>query len=93
MQPKLESKVTLLIQRADEAIEACRVPKASRVDTRLKQIDKGLSGAQHRLGTLKARKKVPEEIRQPFIDAGEPIKTDVGLLRESVLCPDDAPPL
>jgi hypothetical protein len=93
LQAKLEKKLELLIRRTDEAVTACRIPKIARVNTRLKQISKGLGAYQHRLGTLKARKKIPAEIREPFIAAADPIRTDTDALRDAVACPDDAPPL
>jgi hypothetical protein len=63
------------------------------VDTRLKQISNGLGAYQRRLGTLKARKNIPAEIREPLIAAADPIRTDTDALRDAVACPDDAPPL
>lgn len=72
---------------------ACRIPKQPRVDTRLKQIAKGLGAYQHRLGTLKARKKTSAEIRESFIAAADPIRTDTETLRDAVSCPEDTPPL
>jgi hypothetical protein len=93
LQRKLEKKLELLVRRTDEAVVACRQPKPPRVNTRLKQVSKGLGAYQHRLGTLKARKKIPAEIREPLIAAADPIRTDTDALRAAVSCPDDAPPL
>jgi hypothetical protein len=92
-QEKLQTKLELLIQRGNEGIEACREPKQGRAETRLKQIVKGLGGYRHKLSSRKARKKLDPVVRETFVDAGEPIRADAQALRETLVCPDDAPAL
>jgi hypothetical protein len=58
--------------------------------SQLKKVVRALIQYGHRLRGRPARKKIPEEVREPFAVAADAIQEDAGTLRESVVCPDDA---
>jgi hypothetical protein len=90
--PKLMQSVDTATARKVDAESLCRASNLKKTKKRLQQAAKAMSQYAHRLSALNARKTIDPAVRQSFLSAGTPIQRDLGTLRGTVRCPDDAPP-
>lgn len=96
-EPALEAfaeKLSKALGKADQRLDGARVEcadgDAKHSRSQLKKVVRALIQYSHRLRGRPARKKVPEEVREPFAATADAIQEDARTLRESVVCPDDA---
>jgi hypothetical protein len=91
--PKLMHSVDVATAQKVDAEGLCRASNLKKARKRLQQAAKTMSQYAHRLSALNARKAIKDpNVREDFLSAGKSIQQDLGTLRGSVRCPDDAPP-
>src|SRR5262249_26474115 len=73
------------------AEDACRASNVKKTKKQLQLAARGFAQYLHRLKGRAARKKLDATIRQSFIDDGTRIQQALGVLPNSIRCPDDAP--
>jgi hypothetical protein len=73
------------------ASEQCDAGDAKTAGKRLKKAIRRMIQFNHRLGSLKARKTVPDEVRQPLLDEGKAIQQDMQALKKALVCPPASP--
>lgn len=88
LQTKLDRAAGRARDREQMAAEACGTGSTRTAKRRLKKVVRKLIQFSHRLRSAGARKKVPEEVRTPLIDAASGIQTDAQQLRGSLDCTD-----
>ena len=88
--PKLEQNIENARDTEEAGRHFCAASDLKHTQQRLKQAIRDLINYVHRLNGLAGRKKLPPELRQEFLAAGEPIEADLKSLRRAVNCPADA---
>ena len=87
---KLQEKLVKTAAKAKERKEAaegkCDEGKTKPAGKQLKKVVRKLIQFSHRLRSKSARKKVPEEIREPLAAAADAIQQDARALRDELLC-------
>jgi len=91
---RLQGKLVRAAQKAKsrkEAAEAgCETGNAKKAGRQLKKVVRKLIQFSHRLRARSARRKVPEEIREPLAASADAIQADAKTLRETLSCGADA---
>ena len=87
---KLDQSLGTALDRTQTADDFCASADKKHAKARLKQAVRQLIHYSHRLRALKARKTVPEEIREPLAAEADAIRGDATTLRAALSCPDDA---
>jgi len=88
---KLQKAVDIAGDNVTAASGECDAGDAKAAGKKLKKAGRRLIQYGHRLRSLKSRKNIPEEIRQPFIDEGKAILDDVKALKKALVCPPASP--
>jgi hypothetical protein len=78
------------LDRTQLAETQCAAGQRRQPKSRLKQVIRQLVKFAHRLRSRSARRKAPEDVREPLAQAAEPIRDDAKTLRTTLTCPDDA---
>ena len=87
---KLDQSLGTALDRTQTADDFCASADKRHAKARLKQAVRQFIHYSHRLRALKARKTVPEEIREPLAAEADAIRSDATTLRAALSCPDDA---
>lgn len=86
LQPKLVKAAQKAKQRKEVAEGKCADGNAKASGKQLKKVVRKLIQFSHRLRSNAARKKVPEEIREPFAETADGIQQDARELRDELSC-------
>jgi hypothetical protein len=86
LQAKLVKAAEKAKQRKETAEEKCAEGKTKPAGKQLKKVVRKLIQFSHRLRSKSARKKAPEEIREPLAVAADAIQQDARALRDELLC-------
>jgi hypothetical protein len=90
LQPKALQPLGKAVSFAGQAQSQCADDDTKHARQRLKQTVRQLIQFSHKLRSHSARKKVPQEIREPLATTADGIQTDVRSLRSAMHCPDAA---
>jgi Legume lectin domain len=77
-------------ERENLAESWCTKGKTRQASVRLRQVTQQLAQYRQRLRGLPARKRIPEEIREPLAQAADRIRSDARSMRSALACPEDA---
>lgn len=93
---KLGPKLSKALGKAETALnrgsEACAAGNTKKAGKQLKKAIRRMIQFNHRLGSLKARKAVPEEVRRPLLDTGRPLQNDMKTMKRGLTCPQPGSP-
>lgn len=89
-QAKLAKSLDTGSSRTTDAQTLCGDGNLKKTKKRLQQAAKGLEQYTHRLSGLPAKKKLDPTLRETYLEAGDPIASDLTTLRKHVQCPADA---
>lgn len=89
--PKLVQNLSSAKVAEEAGASACAASDLKHVRQRLKQVIRGMTQYAHHLQTLRARKKLPGNLRTDLLAAGSHITDDAKSLKRAVQCPADAP--
>jgi hypothetical protein len=73
--------------RKQDAERLCADADAKHAGKRLRQAGQKMAQYVHRLRGQPARKKIPAEVRDPLVAAGQGLQTDLRTLRLGLACP------
>jgi len=88
---KLQKAVDIAANNVNDASAECDAGDAKAASKKLKKAGRRLIQYGHRLRSLKSRKTIPDEIRQPFIEEGKANLDDVKALKKALVCPPASP--
>jgi hypothetical protein len=74
-------------ERKELAESQCAAGRTKQPRARLKQVTRLLIQYAHRLRSNAARKKAPEEVREPLAETADAIRLDAQALKQSLTCP------
>jgi hypothetical protein len=77
-------------ERKEQAEGSCREPDLRRTKQFLKQAIRQMIKVVHTLRSLRARKSLPQAVREQLFEAADGVRVDLRTLRGGVRCPDDA---
>lgn len=87
---KLDQPLGTALDLTQTADDFCASADKKRAKAKLKKVVRQLIRYSRRLRASKARKTVPEEIREPLAAEADAIRGDAITLRAALICPDDA---
>jgi hypothetical protein len=91
---KLEAKAQKALDKADlrlgKALEKCGAGDEKRAASELKKLIRKLIRYAHMFRSNSARKKIPEEVREPLAQGADDIQPFATTLRDTLACPEDA---
>lgn len=88
LQPKLDRAAQKAKSRKEAAEAACDAGSQKKANRQLKKVVRKLIQFSHRLRSRSARRKAPEEVREPLAAAADVIQADARALRDTVDCLD-----
>jgi len=84
---KLAGALDKATSNTTKASDSCNAGDSKAAGKQLKKAIRRMIQYNHRLGSNKSRKTIPEEIRTPFLDDGRAIQEDMKALKKSLVCP------
>jgi hypothetical protein len=88
---KLQKALDIAENNTNDASGECAAGDAKAAGKKLKKAVRRLIQYGHRLRSLKSRKTIPDEIRQPYIDEGKAVQDDLKALKKALVCPPASP--
>jgi hypothetical protein len=88
---KLQKALDIAENNVNDASAECDAGDAKAAGKKLKKAVRRLIQYGHRLRSLKSRKNIPAEIRQPYVDDGKAIQDDLKALKKALVCPPASP--
>jgi hypothetical protein len=85
--PKLAKALNKATSVTTKASDACNTGDSKAAGKSLKKAIRRMIQYNHRLGSNKSRKTIPEEVRTQFLDDGRAIQTDMQALKKNLVCP------
>jgi hypothetical protein len=76
--------------RKEAAEQSCREPDARRTKKLLKKAVRKAISFVRTLRSRRARKSLPQALRDELVQAADGVRVDLQALRSGVQCPDDA---
>jgi hypothetical protein len=76
--------------RKEQAETQCAAGQTKQPRSRLKQVVRQLVQYAHRLRSLSARRKAPEEAREPLAQGADAVRLDAKELKRTLRCPEHA---
>ena len=89
---KLAGALNKATSATTKASDACNAGDTKTAGKQLKKGIRRMIQYNHRLGSNKSRKTIPEEVRVPFLDAGRGIQNDMQELKKNLICPPPGSP-
>jgi hypothetical protein len=89
---KLAGALNKATSGTTKASDACDTGDTKAAGKQLKKAIRRMIQYNHRLGSLKSRKTIPDEVRTPFLDAGRGIQNDMQSLKKNLTCPPPGSP-
>ena len=89
---KLAGALNKATSNTTKASDSCNAGDAKAAGKQLKKAIRRMIQYNHRLGSNKSRKTIPEEIRTEFLDDGRAIQEDMKALKKNLVCPPAGSP-
>ena len=89
---KLAGALNKATGATNKASDACNTGDTKAAGKQLKKAIRRMIQYNHRLGSLKSRKTIPDEVRMQFLDAGKGIQNDMQSLKKNLTCPPPGSP-
>ena len=89
---KLGGALSKATSGTTKASDACNTGDTKTAGKQLKKAIRRMIQYNHRLGSLKSRKTIPDEVRTQFLDAGQGIQSDMKELKKNLICPPPGSP-
>lgn len=90
LQPRLQRLLEKAKERKEQAESACLEVDPRSTKKRLKQAIRKLIEVERTLRTRRARKTIPDALREALLAVADGLRLDLRTLRGAVRCPDDA---
>ena len=89
---KLAGALDKATSNTNKASDSCNAADSKAAGKQLKKAIRRMIQYNHRLGSNKSRKTIPEEIRTPLLDDGRAIQEDMKALKKNLVCPPAGSP-
>ena len=89
---KLTGALNKATSNTTKASDSCNAGDSKAAGKQLKKAVRRMIQYNHRLGSNKSRKTIPDEIRTQFLDDGRAIQSDMQALKKSLVCPPAGSP-
>lgn len=89
---KLAGALGKATSNTNKATDSCNTGDTKAAGKQLKKAIRRMIQYNHRLGSNKARKTIPDEVRTPLLDAGRGIQNDMQELKKNLTCPPPGSP-
>lgn len=89
---KLAGALSKATSATNKASDSCNSADSKASGKQLKKAIRRMIQYNHRLGSLKSRKNLPEPLRTDLLTAGKSIQNDMQSLKKNLICPPPGSP-